>query len=95
MKSKYESNLKETEINTSRLESYLLDCLWNNLQKSVKTKERNLVVQRFQPYIPPTFQTLSAFQAPPLVPNPPRQMDARFASLDLLVVLHDFPQYNA
>ena len=31
VKSKYESDLKETEINPSRLESYLLDSLWHNL----------------------------------------------------------------
>ena len=73
LKSKYESNLKETKINPSRLESYVLDSLWKNLQNSVKTKERNPVVQNLQPYIPPNVQTPAPFQAPPnRVPNPPR-----------------------
>ena len=57
MKSKSESNLKETEINPDMLESYFLDSLWHNLQNSVKTEEINHVVQSFQPYVPPTVQT--------------------------------------
>ena len=72
LKSKYESDLKETEINPSRLESYVLDSLWKNLQNSMKTEERNPVVQSLQPYIPPTVQNPPPFQAPPCVPNPPR-----------------------
>ena len=95
LKSKSESDLKETKINPSRLESYLLDSIWHNLQNSVKTEGRNPLVQRFQPYIPPTVQTPPSFQAPPLVPNPPRQMAARFAPLVLPVVLHDLPQNYA
>ena len=47
LKSKSESDLKETEINPSRLESYFLDSLWHNLQNSVKTEERNFIVQIF------------------------------------------------
>ena len=95
MKSKSEYDLKETEINPSRLESYLLDSLWRNLQNYVKTEERNPVVQSFQPYIPPTVQTPPTFQAPPCVPNPLRLMAARFAPLALPVVLHDLPQNYA
>ena len=83
--------MKETEINPSRLESYLLDYFWHNLQNSVKTKERNPIVQNLQPYIPPTVQTPPHFQAPPYVPNPPRQMDARFSPLALPNVLYDLP----
>ena len=45
LKSKDESDLKENEINPSRLETYVLDSLWKNLQNSLKTKEINLVVQ--------------------------------------------------
>ena len=45
LKSKFESDLKETKINPSRLESYVLDSLWKNLQNSVKTEEINPVVQ--------------------------------------------------
>ena len=92
LKSKFESNLKETKINPSRLESYLLDSLWKTLQKSVKTEERNPIVQIFHPYIPPTIQTPPAFQAPPCVPNPPRLMAAKFSPLSLHVVLHDLAQ---
>ena len=95
LKSKSESDLKEIEINTSRLESYLLDSLWHNLQSSVKTEEQNLVVQIFQPYIPPIVQTPPSFQVPLLVPNPPRQIAARFSPMALPSVLHDFPQYYA
>ena len=72
LKSKSESDLKETKINPSRIESYLLDSLWKKIQNSVKNEGRNLVSQNFQPYIPPTVQNPPAFQAPPFVPNPPR-----------------------
>ena len=58
----------------------------------MKTEEINSVVQRFYPYIPPTFQTTLAFQDPPCVPNPPRLMASRFAPLALPAVLHDLPQ---
>ena len=87
--------MREIEINPSRLESYLLDSLWHNLQNPVKTEERNHVVQNLKPYIPPTVQNPIAFQAPPPVPNPPRQMAPRFAPLALPVVLHDLPQNYA
>ena len=95
LKSKSEYDLREIEINPSRLESYLLDSLWKILQHSVKVEERNHVVQNLQPYIPQTIQTPPAFQAPPFVPNPPRPMVARFAPLALLAVLHDLPQNYA
>ena len=71
MKSKSESDLKETQINTNRLESYLLDSLWHSLQNSMKPEERNHVVQIFHPYIPPNVQNPPAFHASPCVPNPP------------------------
>ena len=71
-KSKFESDLKETDINTSRLESYLLDSLWSNLHNSVKYEERNPVVQSFQPYTLPVVQIPPTFQHPPPVPNRPR-----------------------
>ena len=35
LKSKYESDLKKVEINPSRLESYLIDSLWQNLQTPI------------------------------------------------------------
>ena len=47
VKSKFESDLKKTDINTSRLESYPLDSLWCNLHNSVEYEEINLVVQFF------------------------------------------------
>ena len=78
VKYKYDSDLKKTDINTNRLESYLLDSLWCNLHNSLKSEERNHVVQGFQPYILPAIQTTPAFQVSPPVPNPPRQMDASF-----------------
>ena len=47
VKSKYESDLKKTDINTSRLEYYLPDSLWHNLHNSMKYEERNPMVQIF------------------------------------------------
>ena len=61
----------------------------------MKNEGRNLVSQKFQPYIPPTVQTPPAFQAPPFVPNPPTRMAVRFSPLTLPVVLHDLPQNYA
>ena len=95
MKSKYEYDLRKNGITTRRLESYLLDSLWRNLLNYMKSEERNLVVRSFQPHILPVVQTPPAFQAPPLIPNPPRQMDTRFAPLALPVVFHDIPHYYA
>ena len=95
LKSKSKSDLKETKINPSRLESYFLDSLWQNFQYSMKTEEKSHVVQNFHPYIPPTVQTPPAFQAPPCVPNPPRQMAARFSPLALPDVFHGLPQNYA
>ena len=95
LKSKSEPDLKDTQINPSRLESYLLNSLWQNLQHSLKVEERNPVVQNLQPYIPQNVQTPLAFQAPPFVPNPPRPMVARFYPLALPAILHDLPQNYA
>ena len=61
----------------------------------MKTEERNPVVKKLQPYIPPTVQTPPAVQVPPFVPHPPRQMVTRFAPFALPVVLHDLPQNYA
>ena len=47
LKSKYESDLKKVEINPSRLESYLLDSLWKNLQTQVKNEKNTSIVQNF------------------------------------------------
>ena len=44
LKSKSESDLKKFEINPSRLESYLLDSLWQNLQTPVKLKKNTSIV---------------------------------------------------
>ena len=41
LNSKSVFDLKNTELNPSRLESYLLDSLWKNLQNSEKTSARN------------------------------------------------------
>ena len=41
LKYRSESDLKYTELNPSRLESYLLDSLWKNLQDSRGTGVRN------------------------------------------------------
>ena len=60
-------------------------------QNSMKTEERNPVVQIFQPYIPQTVQTPPTFQYPPLAPNPPRKMAARFAPFPFPTILHDLP----
>ena len=61
----------------------------------MKNEERNLVVQKLHPYIPPTVQTPPSFEAPPLIPNLPRQMATRLAPLALPIVLHDLPQNYA
>ena len=44
-KSKSESDLKKVDISPSRLESYLLDSFWKNLETSAKAKK---VVPIFQ-----------------------------------------------
>ena len=46
-KSKSESNLKKFEFNPIRLESYLLESLWKNLQTSMKTKKAAPIFQNF------------------------------------------------
>ena len=53
LKSKSEFEFKNTELNPSRLESYLLDSLWKNLQNFRKNSTRNPTSQKFHPYIPP------------------------------------------
>ena len=77
MKSKSESNLKNIEFNPRRLESYLLDSLWRDLQQSTKVEEAP-IVQNIQNSSVPL--------------NPPRPMASRFSPLRLLAVLHDLPQ---
>ena len=47
LKSKSESDLKNTEFNPHGLESYLLDSLWRYLQQTAKVEE-TLVVQNTQ-----------------------------------------------
>ena len=84
---KYESDLKQTEINPNRLQSYLLDSLWHNLQYIIKVEENNPLIQSFQPHMlshvhmPP--------QSPHVVPNPPRLMETIFSLSNLPIVLHD------
>ena len=85
LRSNYESELKQVEINPNRLQSYLLDSLWKNLQNTVKTKERNITMQTPQPPFP------SIVQNPLFAQNPPRDMVARFAALDFPAGLHDLP----
>ena len=77
LKSKSESDIKNDEFNPCRLESYLLDSLWRDLQQSAKVEE-TLVIQNTQNSSIPL--------------NPPRPMAARFDPLRLHVVLHDLPQ---
>ena len=76
-KSKSKSDLKNLEFNPHRLESYLLDSLWRDLQQSAKVEERPIV------------QTIQNSSVPP---NPPTPMEVRFAPLCFCAVLHDLPQ---
>ena len=77
LKSKYESDLKDDEFNPRRLEYYLLDSLWRDLQQSAKVEE--------EPFV----QNIQNLLVPPI---PPRPMATRFSPLHLHVVLHDLPQ---
>ena len=77
MKSKSESDLENVEFNTRRLESYLLDSLWRDLQQSAKVEEA------------PIIQNIQNSSVPPITPRP---MASGFAPLRLPVVLHDLPQ---
>ena len=77
LKSKSEYDLKNVEFNPRRLESYLLDSLWRDIQHSAKVEEAPIV------------QNIQNSSVPP---NPPRPMAARFAPLRLPVVLHDLPK---
>ena len=76
LRTKSESNLKDTEFNPRRLESYLLDSLWRYLQQTTKAETS-------------TSQNTQTSSNPM---NPPRPMAARFAPLHLPAVLHDLPQ---
>ena len=77
LKSKSESNLENIEFNSRRLESYLLDSLWRDLQQSAKVEEA------------PIIQNIQNSSVPPI---PPKQMAAIFSPLRLPVVLHDLPR---
>ena len=61
LKSKSESDLKKVEINPSRLESYLLDSLWRNLQTPIKTKKNNLYCPKHSISYFPTYSESSIF----------------------------------
>ena len=92
LKSKSESDLKKVEINPSRLESYLIDSLWQNLQNPIKTKDTTFIVQKYQFHTSQFIQKPPVFQSSPFFPNPPRPMaTARLAPLALSAVLHDLP----
>ena len=75
LKTKFESDLKNTEFNSRRLESYLLDSLWRDLQQTTKVE---------------TFTSQNTQSSSVLV-NPPRPMAARFSPLCLPTLLHDIP----
>ena len=76
LKTKSESDLKNNDFNSHRLESYLLDTLWRYLQQTTKVE---------------TFASQNT-QKPSVPLNPPRLMAARFAPLRLPILLHDLPQ---
>ena len=76
MKTKSKSDLKNTEFISHRLESYLLDSLWRDLQQSAKVE--TLAVQNTRKSSVPL--------------NPPRPMAAIFAPLRFPALLHDLPQ---
>ena len=76
LRTKSESNLKNTEFNPRRLESCLLDSLWRDLQQTTKVET----------------STSQSTQSSSLPVNPPRPMAAKFSPLRLPAVLHDLPQ---
>ena len=82
LRTKSESDLKDTEFNTRGLESYLLDSLWRDLQQTTKADT----------FTSQSIRTSQSTQSSSLPVNPPRPMAARFAALRLPVVLHDIPQ---
>ena len=47
LRSKSESDLKQTKINPNRFESYLLDSMWHNLQNTIKSEGNNSPSQNF------------------------------------------------
>ena len=77
LNSNSESDLKNTKFNPRRLESYLLDSLWRDLQRSAKVEE-TLVVQNTQNSSVPL--------------NIPRPMETRFSPWRFPAVLYDLPQ---
>ena len=76
LRTKSESDLKNIEFNPRRLEYYLLDSLWRDLQQATK-------VETF------TSQNTQSSSVPV---NPPRPMAARFSPLRFPPLLHDLPQ---
>ena len=76
LRTKSESDLKNTEFNPRRLEYYLLDSLWRDLQQT--TKDETFTSQNTQSSSIPV--------------NPPRPMAVIFAPLHLPPLLHDLPQ---
>ena len=74
-RARFESDLKNNESNPSRLESYLLDSLWNDFQQA--SKAETIASEHCQ--------------STAVLVNPPRPMAARFAPLRLPAVLHDLP----
>ena len=86
LRSKSKLDLKQTEINPNRFESYLLDFLWHNLQNTVKSEGSNSPLHTFQPE--PTSSNHNPPHIPPVVQSPPKPMAARFAPLAFPVVLN-------
>ena len=76
LRTKSESDLANTEFNPHRLETYLLDTIWGNVQQAPET------------YTPASDRT----QTVPVPVKPPAPMAARFAPLRLPAALHDLPQ---
>ena len=89
LRSKSELDLKQTELNPDRLQSYLLDSLSHNLQNIVKTEENNPLIQTFQPHIHSPVGSHLTIQ------NHPRPMAAIFSHLAFTAMLHDLPQKYA
>ena len=79
LRTKSESDLKNTEFNPRRLESYLLDSLWRDLQQTTKVET----------------STSQSTQSSSLPVNPPRPMAAIFSPLRLPAILHDLPQNDS
>ena len=69
----------------------MLESIWKNLQNSEKTGVRNPTLHNFHPYIPLVLQNPPSFQAPHVVPKPPRPMEAIFSPMDFIAALQDLP----